>query len=264
MNPTPQHERATWPSRRSFVGSWMAKKPVAYGDPVPARYPVVLFDLDHTLFDFELSKKLSLIELFGSIGRSDVDELKALLTSIEAPLWRGLEAGELGLDTLNELRWKGVVESAGLDADSSDLAARYLDGLGRNGGLLGGARELLDALHGHCRMGLITNGYGEVQRPRLEQFDLARYFEAVVISAEIDVAKPDAAFFDVAMAEMAQPAPADVLVVGDSLTSDMAGGVGYGLPTCWYNPHGKDVPAEMGLDHVATELSQVAEIVLGE
>lgn len=227
------------------------------------RYPVVLFDLDHTLFDFELSKTLALTEIAAAIGYGDVGHLRGRLSEIEAPLWRALEAGELGLETLNDQRWAGLVDALGLDADATRLAGDYLDGLGRLGGLLDGARELLDALEPVCRLGLVTNGYGRVQRPRLEHFDLARYFEAVTISGEIGVAKPADRFFDVALAEFGHPERAEVLVVGDSLTSDMAGGIASGLATCWYNAHDKAHPEDSAVDHVVADLASVEGIVLG-
>ena len=231
--------------------------------PAP-RYPIVLFDLDHTLFDFELSKTLALTEIAAAIGYADVAHLRNRLSEIEAPLWRALEAGEMGLETLNDQRWAGLVEALDLDADATHLAGEYLDGLGRLGGLLDGARELLDALAPVCRLGLITNGYGRVQRPRLENFGLNHYFDAVTISGEIEVAKPATQFFDVALGDLDHPPRNEVLVVGDSLTSDMAGGLASGLVTCWFNAHDKPVPAEPALDHVVTRLDEVAPIALGD
>lgn len=224
---------------------------------------MVLFDLDHTLFDFEESKRLALTEVLARVDRTDVGEVRAMLSAVEAPLWAALEAGELGLDTLNELRWSGVADAAGLPGDPTVLAAAYLDGLSRNGRLLEGARKLLDALTPQHRLGLITNGYGQVQRPRLVNFDLGRYFESVTISGEIGIAKPDPRFFDAAMAELGEPDRATVLVVGDSLSSDMAGAIGYGLSSCWYNPASKPNTSGKSPDYEVTALSDVLAIATG-
>ncbi len=86
---------------------------------------------------------------------------------------------------------------------------------------------------------MITNGLSDVQRPRLEASPIGDYFTAVTISDEIGIAKPDAGIFDASFAAMGQPAKSDVLLIGDSLTSDIRGGVNYGIDTCWYNPAGK-------------------------
>jgi HAD superfamily hydrolase (TIGR01509 family) len=140
-----------------------------------------------------------------------------------------------------------------------------LQWLGTAGGLVEGARELLDDLHGDVRLGLITNGYSEVQRPRLTHFDLSHYFEAVVVSSEIGHAKPSAAFFDHAFTALGSPDPATVLVVGDSLSSDIAGGRNAGTVTCWFNPAGKPVPTDSvhAVDHVVATLADVGHLVRG-
>ena len=85
-------------------------------------------------------------------------------------------------------------------------------------------------------LALITNGIPDVQRPRIRRSGLDRLFPVVVISGEEGVAKPAPEIFDIALERMGDPAPEEVLLVGDSLSSDVRGGVDYGLDTCWYNP----------------------------
>lgn len=174
-----------------------------------------------------------------------------------------MERGELGLDQLNDERFRLFVDQTGIDADPVLLAPAYLRWLGTSGGLVDGARELLDDLHGDVRLGLITNGYSEVQRPRLLKFDLEKYFEAVVVSSEIGHAKPHTDFFAVAFERLGDPDPASVLVVGDSLSSDIAGGVNAGTATCWYNPTSAPRPAAPRIDHIVNDLAAVAPIVRG-
>ncbi len=224
-------------------------------------YPFVLFDIDHTLFDFEAGKAVAFAAVLREQGIDDPKPLEPIFSAVEQPLWRGLEQGELTLDTLNDARFAGLVERAGLDADPSAMANAYLAWLGRSGGLIDGARRLLDTLAGRCVLGLASNGYSAVQRARIDNFDLAPYFDAVVISDEIGVAKPDTRFFDEAIRQLGNPEPSDVLMVGDSLSSDMEGGRRSGTATCWFNPSAQPAPAEP-LDHVVTHLDEVASIVL--
>jgi len=225
-------------------------------------YPIVLFDLDNTLSDFASAQAVALPGLLADHGVSDGHELIADFKRLATPLWDQLEAGELTLETLNDERFRLLVEHTGLDLDPALLAPQYLDWLGGSGQLWPGAIELLDELHGKVDMGLITNGYAEVQRPRLEKFGLERYLSSVTVSSEIGHAKPSTAFFDVALAAHGNPEPATVLVVGDSLTSDIAGGVAAGCATCWFNPAGEPVPDAPRIDHVATTLADVASLVL--
>ncbi|MEZ5341113.1 MAG: hypothetical protein R2706_06595 [Acidimicrobiales bacterium] len=105
-----------------------------------------LFDLDHTLFDFEASKRAALAAALGEAGITDWEPLLPILSAVERPLWHALENGTTTLDTLNDNRFAGLVTEANLDVDPVPLAASYLAWLGRSGGLLDGARELLESL----------------------------------------------------------------------------------------------------------------------
>jgi len=178
-------------------------------DPVTGERPdyrYVLFDLDHTLFDFEASKVEAFAEVMAIEGHENHDELRSILSTVERPLWQEVERGERNVDDLNRLRFARLNETAGLDADVDRMAANYLDGLGRSGGLFPGARELLTELQMDCTLGLITNGYGEVQRPRLVNFDIGHFFDAIVISGELGISKPDPRFFDDALRQLGNPA----------------------------------------------------------
>ncbi len=228
-----------------------------------ARYALVLFDLDNTLSDFESAQRIALPGLLAEHGVADGAALIPTFKELASPLWAQLEAGELTLETLNDERFRRLVEHTGLDLDPAVVAPQYLAWLGRSGELWPGALPLLDRLLGTVDMGLVTNGYSEVQRPRLDKFDLNRYFSSVTVSSEIGHAKPSNAFFDVALAAHGNPDPSTVLVVGDSLSSDIAGGAAAGCATCWFNPTRKAVPISPRIDHVATTLVDVGSIVLG-
>jgi 2-haloacid dehalogenase len=227
------------------------------------RYAVVLFDLDNTLSDFDSAQRAALPGLLAEHGVADGASHLPTFKRLADPLWAQLEAGDLTLDTLNDQRFRLLVDHLGLDLDPSLLAPQYLDWLGRSGELWPGAIELLDLLDGEVGMGLVTNGYAEVQRPRLERFGLVGYFSSVTVSSEIGLAKPSQAFFDVALAAHGNPDPSTVLVVGDSLSSDIAGGAAAGCATCWFNPAGREAPVSARIDHVASSLADIGPIVLG-
>jgi 2-haloacid dehalogenase len=225
---------------------------------------VVLFDLDNTLSDFDWSKREAFTGLLRAEGIRNPEDYIDTFTTLADPLWDQLERGEITLATLNDERFQRLVAHTDIGIDPSRLAPAYLKWLSRTGGLIEGARELLDDLRGEVRMGLVTNGYAEVQRPRLVNFEIDGYFDVVIVSSEIGHAKPSPAFFDVAFDAFDHPDPATVLVVGDSLSSDIAGGAQAGAVTCWFNP-GRTVvpttPSTPRIDHVATHLADVAEIV---
>jgi len=229
-----------------------------------SRYPVVLFDLDNTLSDFTSAQSEALPGLLAAHGVLEPESYLPTFKRLAEPLWEQIEAGTLTLDTLNDERFRLLIEHTDIDVDSSVLASKYLGWLSTSGRLIPGAVDLLDTLHGTVRMGMITNGYAEVQRPRLERFELTHYFESITVSSEIGYAKPGQAFFDIALGQLGNPEPATVLVVGDSLSSDIAGGANAGCATCWYNPSGKSVPENaVGIDHVIVDLAELPNLIHG-
>ena len=232
--------------------------------PSSPRYPVVLFDLDNTLSDFTSAQTEAFPGLLAAHGVAEAESYLGAFKRLAEPLWKQIEAGTLTLDTLNDERFRLLIEHTDIDVDPSVLAAEYLGWLSKSGRLIPGAVELLQALHGSVRMGMITNGYAEVQRPRLERFELAHYFESITVSSEIGYAKPGQAFFDVALGQLGNPDPATVLVVGDSLSSDIAGGANAGCATCWYNPSGEPLPENAAdINHMVNNLAELPNLIYG-
>jgi 2-haloacid dehalogenase len=125
-----------------------------------------------------------------------------------------------------------------LEIDVPTFAGVYLQHLGMQAQLVDGALEVVRTLATSHRLAIITNGLTEVQRPRLAASAIREHVAALVISEEVGAAKPHRAIFDAAFARIGMPETSGVLMIGDSLSSDIAGGIGYGLDTCWYNPHG--------------------------
>lgn len=200
-------------------------------------YPVIFFDLDNTLFEFSKAAHRSLTKTFSHFKLMVEKAHFDLYEQINHEVWLSFERKEITAVELRPLRFERFLSAIGEFRDAGEMSHFYLLDLSRSDDVLEGARELVIELKrkGH-RLALVTNGLKEVQRPRIAKADMGHYFEAIVVSDEIGVAKPDAAFFEYAFAEMGQPEKGDVLMVGDSLSSDIQGGNGFGLATCWFNP----------------------------
>lgn len=202
-------------------------------------YPWVLFDADGTLFDFDGAEMAALAAALTEVGAPFDPTIGTRYRAINVGVWAGLERGEVVPGELNRLRFGQLFAEIGVErVDPDEFGHRYLLHLADRAELIPGALGVLAAVASRSRVGLITNGLAAVQRPRLAKSGLDGRFEVVVVSEEIGVAKPDRAFFDVAFTQMGHPPPTDVLVVGDSLSSDIAGGAAYGTDTCWFNPKG--------------------------
>jgi len=154
-------------------------------------------------------------------------------------------------------RFELLFEVLEITADAEEFSKRYLVHLARAADLMDGAETVVRRLHEHFRLAIITNGLKEVQRPRLECSPIAVFFEDVFISEEIGAAKPDPRFFEAVFARIGNPTREKVLVIGDSLTSDIQGGNLFGLDTCWFNPHRKPAAAQFPATYEIQALSQL-------
>lgn len=202
-------------------------------------YTWLLFDADNTLFDFNLAEVKALANSFAEFKLPYNGRTGDTYRLINQKIWQQLERGEITPDELQSTRFLRLFEAIGIQADPEPFGRAYLRHLANCGDLIDGAESMMQQLRQTYRLGLITNGLSDVQRPRLAASPLHDTFETITISDEIGYAKPDPRIFDVAFAAMGQPAKNEVLMIGDSLSSDMQGGVNYQIDTCWFNPHGK-------------------------
>ena len=228
--------------------------------PLPVRYKTVLLDLDHTLLDSNASEQAAFAATVRSIGLEPTPELFAEYNLINKALWAAVERGETTPVALRTERFEQFVTAIGVDADPEALAVTFTTGLGDNGELYPGARGMLDALADRHRLAMVTNGLSEVQRARIERLDLGGYFDAVIVSAEIGTSKPGTKIFDITFEELGLPDRSSALMVGDSLSSDIQGGINAGIDTCWYNPHGNPLPDTAGAPRPAHSIGQLNEL----
>ncbi len=226
------------------------------------RYPVVFFDADDTLFDFEKTKQVALDALFVEAGFPRSEALTATYERINQQLWQELEQGRVAPATLKVERFARFCAASGLAGDPEWLSTRYLHHFSQGTDLLPGAEALVRTLHGQARLALITNGLQAVQRPRFAQSPICECFEIIVVSEEVGIAKPNPEIFRITWEQMGCPELSGILMVGDSLASDIQGGVNFGIATCWYNPNQLPLPAEPRIDHNLTDLTKFPELVL--
>lgn len=203
------------------------------------KYSWLLFDADHTLFDFDLAEVKALANSFTEFGYPYEDSIGAAYRAINLQIWGELERGEITPDALRTTRFLRLFAAVGLQAEPEPFSAAYLRHLANCGDLIDGAETAVSQLSQQYKLALITNGLSDVQHKRLAASPLQPYFQSMTISDEVGYAKPDPRIFDAAFAAMGHPAKSEVLMIGDSLTSDMQGGVNYNIDTCWYNPHNK-------------------------
>ena len=224
-------------------------------------YAWLFFDADDTLFDYSRAEASALTAAADEFGLSNVPDLMPTYQAINAQIWIEFEQGRINALELRAERFARLFASLGIRAEVEDFSARYLVHLSQGFFLFDGAPELLANLSQRFQMGLITNGLPEVQRPRLAGSGIAGYFKFVAISEEIGIAKPDPAFFSAALAMAGNPEKQRVLVIGDSLNSDIRGGIQSGLDTLWFNPKGKQPDARWKVTYEARSLADILDVL---
>ena len=227
------------------------------------RYPTLLFDLDHTLLDSDESERLAYEHTMATIGLADPGAYFGRYVAINRAMWSDVEAGTMQPSEVRHRRFERFTSDLEIDADPHEMAETFVQGLGAFGELYDGARQVLDALAEGAVLAMVTNGLSDVQRARIERLDIGHYFHTVVISSEVGVTKPRPEIFDLAFEWLGYPDPTTALMIGDSLTSDIAGGRSYGLDTCWYNPHGKSLAGDEVVTHEIDDLAALPTIVAG-
>ena len=229
------------------------------------RYDTLLFDIDGTLLDFLRSEKEALKDALSELGIAADDGMLKAYSKINDSLWKLLERGELDRETLKYRRFEMFAAEYGLKIDSKKLADLYVTALSKKGYVFDGAIELCQKAKKIAKTYIVTNGTLWIQESRLERSGLLPYFDGVFISEKLGCAKPDPMFFEKAAAEIGNFSKSKAVIIGDSLSSDIAGGIAYGIDTVWYNPTEKSVPEEFAgkITLVARNYGEIYDFILG-
>ena len=227
------------------------------------QYTTLLFDLDNTLFDAASCEPAAFDFALDAGDVADPSRYWNVFSEINDALWEAVVRQELTPNQVQARRFGDLVAAAGLEADPAFLADEYVVGMGAHGELYPGTRDTLDRLRRRAALALVTNGLGEVVRARINRLDLEPLFDAIVISGEVGTSKPGADIFDLTFAALDRPPKETTLMIGDSLSSDVAGATNYGIAACWYNPAGKPRPDGVQIDHEIASLEDLFGLVGG-
>ena len=222
----------------------------------------ILFDLDDTLFDFHADERVALEKTFTELQIPLNEAVCARYSLINQAQWKALERGEITRDQVKIRRFELLFAELGYGSQQAALAAEtYHKRLAENFHYMEGAEELLEELHGKYRLFLVSNGNLSVQQGRLGKSGIGRYFSGIFISEVLGVEKPSRRFFDLVFAQIPDFEPAHAVVVGDSLTSDIKGGLNAGVRTIWFNPKGVAPVPEIPADHEIQKLKDLPELL---
>ena len=197
----------------------------------------LFLDLDDTILDFHKAERIALSKSIREFGLEPTEEVLVRYHAINKWHWEQLEKGTMTRKEVLEGRFGMLFGERGIAVDATVVAKVYEKNLSIGHWFLPGAEEAVDALSKKYRLFLASNGTASVQKGRMTSANLYRFFEKVFVSQEIGHNKPSLAYFEGCFAQIPDFDPAKAMIVGDSLSSDIQGGINAGIKTCWVNPN---------------------------
>ena len=224
-------------------------------------FEILFLDLDDTILDFKKAERLAISKTIRDFGVEPTEEILDRYHVINKWHWEQLELGKLTRAEVLENRFGVLFEELGVAADKVACARAYEHNLSIGHYFLPGAEEAVDRLSKKYRLFLASNGTATVQKGRMTSANLYRFFEKVFVSQEIGHNKPSKDYFDACFAQIPGFDPSKTMMVGDSLTSDIKGGINAGIATCWVNPTHASGRADIRPDYEIEALQQLEALL---
>lgn len=221
----------------------------------------LFIDLDDTILDFHKAERVALEKTLRSLGLEPTDTVMTRYSQINKEHWERLERKEITREQVLAGRFEQLMAEFGIDVAAERCARAYEHNLSIGHYFLPGARDALEALSRKYKLYLASNGTSRVQARRLESAKISHFFQDIFISQDIGVNKPDAEYFRRCFARIPGFEHSKTMIVGDSLTSDILGGIGAGIYTCWVNPNGKPPREDIKPDYEIPSLSQLEALL---
>lgn len=217
----------------------------------------LFLDLDDTILDFHKAEHIALSKTLRSFGLEPTQSVLDRYSLINKAHWERLERKELTREEVLVGRFGVLFGEYGIHVDPTCCARAYEDNLSIGHYFLPGAYEAVESLSKKYKLYLASNGTAKVQAGRLASANINHFFQEIFVSQEIGANKPDIAYFNGCFAKIPGFDPAKAMIVGDSLTSDILGGINAGMKTCWVNPTGKTAPVDIQPDYEIKALSEL-------
>ena len=230
-----------------------------------AKYYCILFDADNTLLNFDAAESKALAETLVNYGIEPDAETVQTYRTINEELWRQLEKGQLRREKLMSERFTRFLKAIDAAGDGAEMNRYYLEQLSIHPDLA--SPEVLDVLRELSEvatLAVVTNGFQKVQSRRLAESGVENFLEDVFVSEKMDTEKPNRKIFDAALRALGVENREHVLMVGDSLTGDVQGGINAGLDTCWFNPHHQENPGKILPTYEISSLEELYPLVMEE
>jgi len=225
------------------------------------KYDLIFIDADDTLFDYYCAEQFALTQTFNEFKLDLTNNIVAKYSEINSLLWSKFEKGEIVQEKLRTERFRLLFKHYKLNCDEFLFSERYLKWLSEGSFLIEDAEQICEYLNEKYILSIITNGIKEAQMPRFINSNISKYIQHIIISEDAKFSKPNVGIFDYAMNKIGFYEKNRILIIGDSLTSDIKGGINYGIDTCWLN--NKAIENNTGIvpNYQISRLSEIKHIL---
>ena len=224
------------------------------------KYTTLYFDLDNTILDFTTTEHKAIGQLLKLHNLPVSDEIIAKYSAINQSWWERFEKGKIEKSEIFEGRFKTFLDFYDLKADSKKMAADYFGILAAGHDVIDGAEAVLKYVKNNgYTVCITTNGISKTQYRRIDESGLKRYFDYVFVSEDAGHQKPESEYFRYVMSKSDEKDKQKILIIGDSLSSDILGGINFGVDTCWINANGKT--AVYKPTYEITNIAQIMDIL---
>lgn len=226
------------------------------------KYSIILFDADNTILDFDKAEEQALKRAFEQCGFHYDGNVLVVYRRNNIAQWQLYERGIISKDEVLISRFVETFKELGIADDCRQAADLYEAYLHNGFYVIHNARDVLDRLVMlNCRLYIVTNGVLSIQNSRMKGSGMDKYFLRRFVSEEVGYPKPCKEYFDFCFANIDNFTRSKTLIVGDSLTSDIQGGINAGIDTCWYNPKRLTNRTEIKPTYEIDDLERILNIV---
>ncbi len=228
------------------------------------KYTTLLFDADDTLLDFGKDETEALSRILDECGIEKSEENISTYKEINVGLWKALERGEIDKPGLKKVRFRMFFDKIGYapDEDPFIINERYLSYLGEGGNLLVGAKELIAELHSDSYgLYIVTNGIEKTQKNRLTKAGILPFFKEIFVSEAVGYQKPRKEYFDYVLSHIGEADKSRVLLIGDSLTSDIRGALNAGIACAWLRHNPAADSGELKPDYIIDNITDIKNLL---
>ena len=222
---------------------------------------IILIDLDNTLIDFNECARHSIINAFNELGFTYTDKVFETFITENVKIWKRLEKGEITKPQLRADRWNIILKKLGIDFDGTVLEEMFENGVAKGAYAVDGAYELLEYLKDKYKLYIVSNGFRFVQESRIKIGNFEKYFDDVFVSEDVGIPKPAKEFFDYCFEKLGNADKNDTILIGDSLSADIIGGINYGIDTIWFNKNNEPLPNNIEPTYTDNTLKEIQKIL---